>query len=416
MQGELSSARFPYLRWLVSLEGITAEADPELAPRSVRAIESWRDFLAAGAAVDPERVEARAAAVHPSDDGGLFFSSGTTSLPKGVLHAQRAFAIQFWRWARVWGLDEPVRSWTGNAFFWAGAMTIVVGTALSTGGTVVLQPLFDPEEALDLIEAERVSLALGYPHHWARMRSAEGWERADLSSLRHVTESELIAEHASSRLEWVRPNAYGTTETMAILSSFTADDEPGEDLDYGIPLPGNVVKVIDPLSGEVLSRCERGEICVKGPTLMKGYLGRAPEEVFDEDGFYHTGDGGYLDERGHLFWEGRLTDIIKTAGANVSPREVDEAIESCPGVKRIGTVGVPDDTRGEIVVACIVPVEGASLSQEDVTAFLKSRLASYKIPRQVLLFGDHEFPLTDNEKPKKGELREMACQRLGIET
>ena len=110
-----------------------------------------------------------------------------------------------------------------------------------------------------------------------------------------------------------------------------------------------------------MPRGERGEICVKGPTLMLGYVGTPLDETLDAEGFFHTGDGGYLDDAGRLFWEGRLTDIIKTGGANVSPLEVDEALAGYPGVKVAQTVGVPHETLGEVVVACIVPHDGASL-------------------------------------------------------
>lgn len=161
---------------------------------------------------------------------------------------------------------------------------------------------------------------------------------------------------------------------------------------------------------------ERGEVCIKGPTLMKTYLGKAPEEIFDYEGFYHTGDGGYIDEEGHLFWEGRLNDIIKTGGANVSPQEIDTAIAAYPGVKRTQTVGVPHDTLSEMVVSCVVPVDGATLNEAEIVNYLKERLASFKVPREVLIFSEEEYPLTGNEKVKAGDLKKLACQRLGIET
>ncbi len=145
---------------------------------------------------------------------------------------------------------------------------------------------------------------------------------------------------------------------------------------------------------------------------MKGYLGKAPEECFDSDGFYHTGDGGHTDAEGHLFWEGRLKDIIKTGGANVSPEEVDTAIAAYPGVKRTQTVGVPHDTLSEMVVACVVPVAGENLNEDDLIAFLKQKLASFKVPRRVLVFDEADYPLTGNEKVKASELKALAIERL----
>lgn len=414
--GELVSTKYAYLRRLVCLEGVTAKGGHELDPATVAAIEPWQDFLDKGLGVSPEAVAARCAMVHPYDDGGLFFSSGTTSLPKGILHSQRSFTIQFWRWPRVWGLQGPSRSWTGNGFFWSGPVTIIVGTALSTGGAIILQPLFDPEEAIRLIAAEKVTLMNGRPHQWARMQSAPNWEQADFSSLRQVTKGEIILQHPTANTDWDMPNAFGTTETMTILSSFVLGDPdnatPGN---FGQVLPGNTLKIVEPLSGDIVPLGERGEICIKGPTLMKGYIGKGPEEIFDGDGYYHTGDGGYVSERGHLMWEGRLNDIIKTGGANVSPEEVDTVIARYPGVKRTQTVGVPHDTLSEMVVACIVPIEGEALDEEAIIAFLKEHLASFKVPRRVLFFREEDYAITGNEKVKASEVRQLACKRLGIE-
>jgi len=413
---ELNSTRFPFLKKLVSLPGITATGDTQLSPADSPLVQGWDDFLSTADSVSNEVIEARSALVHPGDDGALFFSSGTTSLPKGILHSQRAFVIQFWRFPRLWGLNEPARCWTGNGFFWSGPVVIIVGSALSTGGAIVMQPLFDADKVFDLIESEKVTLMNGRPHQWARMQSSPNWNTADLSSLQQVTKGEIILEHPTVNTGWEMPNAFGTTETMAILSSFVVGDAANsEPRNFGKVLPGNIIKIVDPHSGNVVPMGERGEVCIKGPTLMKGYLGKAPEEIFDDEGFYRTGDGGYIDEEGHLFWEGRLNDIIKTGGANVSPQEVDTAIANYPGVKRTQTVGLPHDTLSEMVVACIVPVTGTEIRESEITAFLKERLASYKVPRQVLFFTEEEYPLTGNEKVKAEDLKKLACQRLGIE-
>jgi fatty-acyl-CoA synthase len=413
--GKLGSTKFPYLQHLVCLRGVTAQGPYEQNPDQIDAVESWDLFLKRGGGISDEIVEARAATVYPSDPGGLFFSSGTTSLPKAVLQSQRAFALQFWRWPRLWGITEPARCWTGNGFFWAGPMTIVVGNAFSTGGALILQPLFDADFALELIAAEKVTLMNGRPHQWARMQASSGWSAADFSTLRYITKGEIILSHPTAKTGWEMPNAFGTTETMAILSSFVAGDPANADAsNYGQILPGNIIKVVDPMTGNIVPMGERGEVCIKGPTLMMGYIGKLPEDVFDDQGFYRTGDGGHIDPEGHLFWQGRLNDIIKTGGANVSPQEIDTAIAACPGVKRTQTVGVPHETLSEMVVACIVPVDGVTLVEADVISFVKTRLASYKVPRKILFFTEAEYPLTGNEKVKAGDLRELACKLLGI--
>jgi len=148
---------------------------------------------------------------------------------------------------------------------------------------------------------------------------------------------------------------------------------------------------------------------------MLGYVGKTLEETFDADGFFCTGDGGYVDDEGYLFWEGRLTDIIKTGGANVSPVEVDGVAAACPGVKVSRTVGVPHETLGEMVVSCVVPYAGAKLDEETVRSFLKERLASYKVPRRVLFVTEEDLSLTGSAKVKLGALRELAAKRLAAE-
>ena len=415
--GELVSARYPFLRRLAVLGGVPGGPEPREAPGS-GTVETWAQFLAHGRSIPDAVVLARADAVHPSDPGGVFFSSGTTSLPKGIAHSQRAFAIQWWRWPRVFAMHEPVRAWTGNGFFWSGNVSMVVGSALSTGGAVILQRWFDEAEAIDLIGQERITFANGRPHQWARFQTAPNWAGADLSSLRYVTRKELIQQHPSAaHLTWEVPMSFGTTETMTICTAMTADT-PAEFYagSFGQPLPGNTLKIIDPLTRELMPLGEKGEMCIKGPTLMSGYLGKSPEQCFDEDGFYCTGDAGHVDEHNRFFWEGRLTDMIKTGGANVAPQEVDDLLARYPGVKRAQTVGVPDDLLGEMVVSCIVPVDGATLDAGAIAAWLKPHLASFKIPRRVLFFTDADYALTGNEKIQAGKLREIALARLEAET
>lgn len=403
--GALQSAKYPFLQHLVAV-GNTGGG----------AVDSWSDFLAKGRTVPRELVETTASSVQPSDSAVLFFSSGTTSKPKGILSAHRGVAIQMWRFRRMYRFvpEDHIRCWTANGFFWSGNFAMALGSTLASGGSLVLQSTFDPAEALELIEKERVNFPFAWPHQWTQLESAPNWDSADLSSLRFVDKDTPVARHPTVTARWSEPgHAYGNTETFTITTCFpanTPDDIIGGS--SGEPLPGNSVKIVDTLTGVVVLSGERGEICIKGPTLMLGYIGTPLTETLDDEGYFHTGDGGYLDDSGRLFWEGRLTDIIKTGGANVSPLEVDEALVAHPGVKVTRTVGLPHDTLGEIVVACIVPHDGAGLDAEDIRAYLKERLASYKVPRQVLFFREDEIALTGSAKIKSNDIRDLAAKRL----
>jgi fatty-acyl-CoA synthase len=405
--GRLRSTRFPFLRRIAMLPPAAEAATPA-------GIEAWGDFLRRGEATPPALVEATAATVKPADPGALFFSSGTTSLPKGVLHAQRAVAIQWWRWGRLMEMKDPVRSWTANGFFWSGNFSMVIGGTFSSGGTLVLQPTFQPEASLALMQAERVSFALAWPHQWARLEAAPGWNAVDLGSLRYVKDDTPGARHRTVRTAWLSPPSYGSTETLTISTAFSSSTPPHAVAgSHGEPLPGNTLKIVDPESGVVLPRGASGEIAVKGPTLMLGYLGVPRDEVLDEEGFFHSGDRGHLDEAGRLFWEGRLSEVIKTGGANVSPREIDTVLAALPGVKLSQTVGVPHAALGEMVVSCIVLHEGAVLGEAEIREFARERLASYKVPRRFLFFRDEELEMTGSDKVKTDALRRLSVERLG---
>ncbi|WP_051121919.1 class I adenylate-forming enzyme family protein [Nocardia sp. 348MFTsu5.1] len=407
--GTLQSAKYPFLRHLATVGG-----------EGVGAIESWDVFLERGQSEPRELVEATAAAVKPSDTAVLFFSSGTTSKPKGIFSAHRGVSIQLWRFCQIYnfGPDDNIRCWSANGFFWSGNFAMALGNTLASGGSLVLQTTFDATEALELIESEKVNFPFAWPHQWAQFESAPNWATADLSSLRFVDYRTPVARHPSVTAEWIEPGyAYGNTETFTIstiLPANTTEEQAGGS--SGKPLSGMTVKIVDTLTGDTVPLGERGEICVKGPTLMLGYLGTPLSETVDDEGFFVTGDGGYLDAEGRLFWEGRLTDIIKTGGANVSPLEVDEVLVGHPGVKVTRTVGVPHETLGEVVVACIVPHDNAQLDPEEVRTFVKAELASYKVPRHVLFFTDDEVTLTGSAKIKTSEIRELATKRLAPAT
>ena len=407
--GSVASFAYPYLRHL-------AMVGPGSGP-TTGAVEDWDTFLARGDGVAPAMVDAMAATVAPSDPALLFFSSGSTSKPKGVMNAHRGVCLQLWRWPRSYdiaGVGAPVRAWSANGFFWSGNFSQALGGAFSTGGSLVLQATFLPEEALRLMEVERVTMPLAWPHQWKQLEDSPNFATADLSAMRYAGSHTPIGRHPTVNSTWPEPMAaYGNTETFTISAIFPSGT-PRERISTssGEPMPGNVFKIVDPISGIVVPMGERGEIAVKGPTLMLGYLGTPLDETLDGEGFFRTGDGGYVDAENRLYWEGRLTDIIKTGGANVSPLEIDDLLLTCPGVKISMTVGVPDEMLGEMVVACIIPFEGVRLEEATIRDFAKEKLASYKVPRRVLFFREAEIATTGSNKIKSSELRKLAAARL----
>ncbi len=402
---DFDRAGLPFLAHVASIGGGEGATD-------------WQAFLANGIAVPQSEVNARAATNTPADPGALFFSSGSTARPKGILSSHRGVTLQLWRWPH-WYQAEPgtLRVWPANSFSWSGNFGMCLGGALTRGGSIVLQATFDPEEALSLMEREKVTFLNAWPHQWGQLVGAKNWLDVDLSSMIYMDAKSPIAAHPTINTSWREPYAaYGNTETFTLSSTFPANTP--EDViggSHGVPCHGNSFKIVAPLTGETLPRGERGEICVKGPTMMIGYLGIPLDETLDSEGFLRTGDGGWFDPEGRLHWEGRLNDIIKTGGANVSPIEIDTVMKTMPGVKAVQSVGVPHDLLGELVVACVVPHDGAGLSEADVQAYAKQTLASYKVPRRVLFFAEEELELTGSSKIKTADLRKMAAERLEAE-
>ena len=404
--GELASKRYPYLRHLALVDSDTGEG----------AIEGWSTFLARGRDVADALVEATTEQVAPADPGVLLFSSGSTGKAKGILSANRAVCLQLWRWPQWYDIqaDAPPRTWSANGFFFSGNFVMALGGALSSGGTLLLQRWFDAEEALALMDKEKATMPLAWPHQWALLAAAPNYDKVNLSSLRYLDKTMLLATHPTVHTEWAEPGqAYGNTETFTLITVFKAGTTRDvASTSHGEPTAGSTVKIVDPLTGETMPLGEEGEIAVKGPTLMLGYVGIPLDQSLDDEGLLRTSDGGYLDAEGRLFWKGRLNDIIKTGGANVSPLEIDAVIRDHRGVKLTQTVGVPDELLGELVVSCIVPNEGVTLSEDEIKAFAKEKLAAYKVPRRVLFFAESDFATTGSSKIKTADLRKLVGDRL----
>jgi acyl-CoA synthetase (AMP-forming)/AMP-acid ligase II len=392
--------RFPFLRELV-------------------VVDEWSDFLGRASDVGDDRLNAAVAEVTPFDDAVVIYTSGSTASPKGVLHGHRPVALQSWRFARHLGVDATSRVWSAFPFFWTAGFAMIMGGTLAGGGCLVLQEHFDPGQALHLMEAERVTAAHAWPHQSGQMEDHQDWDAVDLSSLRHVEAFSSFGRHPTVHVDdvWSPRQAFGLTETFTIISSDPADTPrpvaPGsaDEVHAGHILPGNAIRIIESATGLPLSSGLLGEIAVKGPTLMKGYL--KADSPLDDDGFFHTGDAGFVDPQGRLHWTGRTSDLIKTGGANVSPVEIETVLLHHPLLKVAQAVGVPDPLLGEIVVVCAVAHSGVAVGEDDVRSFLRGKIASYKIPRRVLFVDEHELSYTGNDKIRTEQLRVLATKLMG---
>lgn len=397
---------FPYLRRVAAV-GIAADP-PGLEP--------WDTFLERGDEIADELLDAIAGDVSPSDLGLVIYSSGTTSAPKGVLHNHLSPTLQFWVQAQLFGRDETTRVWSALPMFWTAGINTVMGSTLAAGACWVMQEGFDPAVALGLMERERVTEPYTLPHQAAALEECAVWAETDLSSLTKVFGKSVFTRHPSvtGDPEWNMPVGYGMSETCAfVVAHHSTDTREQMKGSIGRLLPGNQLRIIDPESGERLGPNQDGELAIRGLTLMEHYIGHTRADCLDEDGFFHTGDMGFVDADEFVHFTGRRTEMIKTGGANVSPAEIEVQLRACEPVKLARVIGVPDRRLDQVVVLCVVLKDGYDATADDLCGFLRQRIASYKIPKQVLFFNDGEIPMTSSDtKVRDRALIDLVLARL----
>jgi fatty-acyl-CoA synthase len=351
----------------------------------------------------------------PGSPGELFailYTSGTMGKPKGVALSHANLLSTAAATADAVGLQAGDVVFGLNTLFNVfGLGTGVLGT-LAAGGTLVLQERDDPAYALETVERERVSVYHGVPTNFALALEEPTLEGRDLSSLRTgivagaPAPEELVARVQRGLLPGIRIG-YGMTETSETVAVTRAEDPPGKRLaTVGQPLPEVEIRIID-VDGTVLPEESVGEIAVRGPGVMQGYY-RQPSETagaFTADGFFLTGDLGMVDEEGYLHILGRRKEMIIRGGFNVYPREVEDRLHAHPAVLDVAVVGLPDEILGEMSCACIVPVEGAIVTGEEIKDFCREVLADYKVPDLVRFLDS--FPMTGSGKVRRVELARM---------
>jgi fatty-acyl-CoA synthase len=346
------------------------------------------------------------------DTFAILYTSGTMGKPKGVAltHSNLLETAALTASAINLSPDDVVFGVT-TIFHVFGLGPGILGT-VQAGASLVLQEQFQPAEALAIIEKNKVTVHYGVPTVFiTEMREVER-PRHDLSSLRvGIVAGAPIGDDLVRRIRQdLCPNvqvAYSLTET----ASTVALTQPSDPLDkqvftVGRPLPGTEVRVLD-LDGTILPVESLGEIAVKGPGVMKGYY-RQPVETasaFDDDGFFLTGDLGIVDDEGFVHIVGRRKELIIRGGFNVYPREVEDRVHAHPAVSDVAVVGLPHEVLGEAVCACIVPVEGAIITGEEIKDWCRGALADYKVPDLVRFFDS--FPLTGSGKVRRVELARM---------
>ena len=346
--------------------------------------------------------------VRPADDLVVVTTSGTTAVPKSVVHTHGSLVRHAFILARHRGVTSSDRIYSPMPFFWVGGLTMVVLQALSTGATVLTQDVFEAGSTLALLERERATFVSCWAQASRAMTDHPDFAKRDLSSIRGGTMAEALPPQQRPSAPDLMPNMLGMTETGGPHTMAEVPDTPlPPELrgSFGIPLPGVVEhRVVDAASGVELAGGEEGEIQVRGPILMDRLYKTERHEVFTADGWYATGDRGWFDDAGHLHFTGRANAMIKTAGSNVSPAEVESVLDSMPDVLHSFVIGLPHPVRGEVVAAAVVACHDVQLSCDAVRSHARRHLSSFKVPTVVRVFREDDLPMLPTGKVDRQEL------------
>ncbi len=353
--------------------------------------------------------------VDDDDTAVILYTSGTTGKPKGAELRHRNMRDNAMAGKELFGAneDEPDTYLCVLPLFHSFGQSVVQNGAFAFGGTVIMLPRFEPGPALDLMLNEDVSFFAGVPTmYWGLLGALE--DGADVSSLAKKLRVAVAGGSAlpgevhkdfKQKMGVTILEGYGLSETSPVASFSKYGEEPRVG-SIGVPIPGVEMKLINPEPGEwdeVSGEDEVGEIAVKGHNIMKGYYNRpeATEEVL-QDGWFRTGDLGKKDSDGYYYIVDRSKDMIIRGGYNVYPREIEEVLMEHEDVSLAAVIGVPHESHGEEVKAVVILNEGASVTEDDLKAWGKEQMASYKYPRHVEFV--KELPMTATGKILKREL------------
>jgi acyl-CoA synthetase (AMP-forming)/AMP-acid ligase II len=352
--------------------------------------------------IDPTRLSAMEDDVDGSDPLAIVYTSGSTSTPKGVVHTQAALLGHQQNLNDIRRLTADDKLFCNSPFFWIGGFAFGLLATLIAGSTLLCSNARDAGSTLDLLEAEQPTMTNGFAAGIAHLADHPSFGKRDLSSMRRGNLYPIMAPNLRPADPELRHNMLGMTEAGSVLliSGDESDQPEKRRGSFGRPAPGFETAIIAPDAAGV------GELCIRGPYLMERYYKRSREECFDADGWFHTGDLVRADADGFMYFVGRLSAMIKTAGANVSAAEVEKAIAKVAGVQA-HVVGIPDAGRGELVAAVLVHSAPEDFDEAALRERLKEELSTYKIPKRFLAMPSAEIPLLSSGKIDAQQLKKL---------
>jgi len=399
---EAAEAKLPELATVVVAQGPAPEDT-----------EPWDGFLAR--ATDAGRAEAErrggdVTAHYPSD---ILFTSGTTGTPKGVVMTHGRTVGVATDWVAMTGLGPDDRYLMVNPYFHMFGLKAGILASVAAGATMYPEPVFDADRALARVAAERITVLPGAPTLYQSLLDHPDRDRHDLSSLRvAVTGAADIPVELIRRVGAELPfslivTGYGLTEAGTASATSPDDDPETIATTVGRARPGFEIRIVE---GERdLSPGETGEILLRGPSVMAGYLDdpAATAATLSPDGWLRTGDLGVVDERGRLRIVGRSKDMFIVGGFNAYPAEIENHLLRHPDVAQAAVIGIPDDRLGEVGMAFVVTRSGATDGGDEIMAWCRDQMANYKVPRAIEILS--ELPVNATGKVVKDELRARAA-------
>lgn len=372
---------------------------------------SYEDMIAESSEMPDQR--------RSGDDlAGIFYTGGTTGLPKGVMHSHDNIWLSAITFACQVGVAESTRSLVSAPLFHVGALAITT-PSLIAGGTLVVLRRFEAGAFLRAIEEYRIEVFNTVPTMLRMLVDHPDVGTIDWSSVKTLIfgaspmDPSLFAEAQAIAPDVDFRQAYGMTEVTGCLTmtpqGYLANPNAIRDghISVGTPVLGAEVMVTDE-EGQPCASGVIGEVRGRGAIVSQGYwMNEEGTRAAFEDGWYRTGDAGYLTDDNHLYIVDRLKDMIKTGGENVYSTEVEAAIYSYGGISQCAVVGLPDPKWGEIIHAFVVPAEGVEVSVDELLAHCRSRIAGFKCPRSMDIRSE-PLPLSGASKFQKNELRKLA--------
>jgi fatty-acyl-CoA synthase len=353
----------------------------------------------------------------PNDIMYILYTSGSTAIPKGVTLLHGDLIENGYNIGERQHIDEGDRLWLAVPLFFSFASANAILASLTHGAGIVIQENFDAKVSMELIDKHRCTIYYGMPVMTHAISNHPDRQKYNLTSLQKgltIGPSDVIKKTAE--LVPNLSNVYGSTETYGnCCVSDGLYDREIRFASQGKPLPGVDLKIVDPDTRISLKPGEVGEVCVRGyitPGYYKDEINT--KAAIDKDGYYLSGDVGYVDENGYFYYVGRIKEMIKTGGINVSPLSIQECLLTHPAIKEAHIVGVDDSVKGEVIAAILELKEDRVLSENEVIEYCKEKLPSYSVPRYVQFWKGEEFPLTDTGKMNKRLIKERANSRLGV--